>query len=181
MIVNLKAVPDNQGGGPLPLGKYACRMHVIPNQVDTQGSPMLDGDNNPAPWRTTAGDPMWKLEMLILDGPYKGRKILDQISFGAAALKRVKIIYVRAGLAKGDEEKIDLQPDDLEGTMWYVTIDRLEESKKINPKTNKPYMNGKTAFDGYEVMDAETAARLSKVAAEASAAATAETADDLPF
>jgi hypothetical protein len=183
--VNLRDTPDSQNFGPLPIGKYPCRLTIEAYQKDAQGNLMLDGDGQKTFYRSSAGDPQWKFTCTVLDGPYKGRTIKDQLTFSAGGLKRIKVLYVRGGFARGDEESIELEPDDLDGTFWNIEIDKHEPAVKRDgspslDKNGKQYVNSRIAFAGFELMDAATAARLAKNGPAPTSGGAPENSDDLP-
>ena len=107
-----KNVPENVGGdfGLLPIGRYPVRMHVDAYEHD--GSGLAKGlDGEPVFHRTNAGDEMWKLELEVLDPKYKGRKVFDQFSFGEGGLKRVWVVWSRAGFVSEDQKRASRRRD----------------------------------------------------------------------
>jgi len=184
--LNLKDTPDTGNFGPLPIGKYPCRLNIDAYQKDAQGNFMLDGDGKKCYWRSSAGDPQWKFTCTVLDGPYRTRVMKDQFTFSAGGKKRLKVVIVRAGLAKGDEDDFDLEPEDLDNTYWNIEIDKHEPAVKKDgspslDKQGKQYTNARIAFAGFELMDAETAARLAKNGpAPTVAAGAGEDSEDAP-
>ena len=186
--LNLKDTPDSGNFGPLPIGKYPCRLNIEAYQKDAQGNFMLDGDQKKCYWRSSNGDPQWKFTCTVLDGPYRTRVMKDQLTFSDGGKKRIKVLVVRAGLATGGEDDFDLEPEDLDNTYWNIEIDKHEPAVKKDgspalDKNGKQYINSRIAFAGFELMDAATAARLAKgaPAAENGAGPTAEDEDKPPF
>lgn len=184
--VNFSSVPDAGEFGPLPLGRYAARMHVDAYQHDAQGGLATNGDGEPVFWSTSAGDSMWKLEMEVLEGAAKGRKLFDQLSFGPGGMKRVKVIYKRGGFADTDaDEEIELYPEDLDKTCWWIDVDRHEVAMERDGKTPRTakrafqrkgcacsvctasdgqlvMVNSRIAFAGFEPMKAAEAKKFSQ-------------------
>jgi hypothetical protein len=161
--VNFANVQDNTEFEILPLGKYPCVLAVSNEQKDSSGQVMKDAENNPAIRHTNAGDERWDIKATILDGKHTGRWITDNLSFGEKALKRVKIVFVRAGIIEGDEAH-DCTPDELDGTYWWVEIDRQEArtNKDGTPKLRKdgkPILDPRVGFAGYEPMSPQEAKR----------------------
>lgn len=182
--VNFAEIPDVGDFGPLPLGKYASRMHVDAYQHDAQGNYATDVNGDHVFWTTNAGDAMWKLEMELLDPAHKSRKVFDQLSFGPGGLKRVKVIYVRGGFADATDE-VDLDPEDIDGTYWFIDIDRHEVATEKDGKTPrvskytfkagactcktcKQYdgqnvnVNARIGFGGFELMPAKEAKKYAQ-------------------
>lgn len=181
--VSFKDVPDAGQGGTIPLGKYSCRLHIDAYQVDEQKNPMLDGDGNKVFFRSSNQDIQWKMRAEILEGPFAGRELFDQLTFSSGGLKRIKVLASRIGLDMTRE--IDMEPDDLDQSYWNCEVDRHEvaqtkggavkESKFTFHRGScvcdccKTYdgknvnVNSRIAFAGFELMDSETATRLSKV------------------
>lgn len=172
-------VPAPGDFGTLPIGKYPVRMKVNAYQTDGSGVPMTNGKGEPVFWTTSAGDPMWKLELEVLAPGLRGRKIFDQLSFGIGGLKRVKVLYVRGGFAD-ETGDVNLVPEDLDGSYWNVDVDRHEIACERDGKTPKvsryPFkrkdctctvckqydgknvnVNARIAFAGFEPMPAKEA------------------------
>lgn len=170
--------PENvkEGGafGPLPLGEYACRIALRIWQVDANGTPMTDGEGRPVPYRTASGDMLWYVDSTILDGPYKGKVIQDNWSFGKA-IGRIWTVCKRLGIIP-DSYKLgdpfNLNEEEIDQTFWKVVIDEhqvAERGGQITP-ANYPFksacqcnicraavgknvfVNAKVAFDGYSPM-----------------------------
>lgn len=161
--VDFGKVADNEGFEPLPIAKYPCVLAVSNEQKDSAGQVMKDAENNPAISHTVAGDEKWEIKATILDGKHTGRWIRDNLSFGVNALKRVKIVFTRAGIVEGDETH-DCEPAELDGTYWWVDIDRHEArmNKDGTPKLRKdkkPITDARVAFAGYEPMTPQEAKR----------------------
>jgi hypothetical protein len=173
--INFKDVPDSQDFGTIPLGLYPALMKISAYMVDDQKNFALDGSGQKVFWTTSKGDPMWKMVLEIVDGPHKGREIFDNLNFSPGGLKRVKVIYVRGGFAEGDEEDIDIEPEEIDGTYWWIDVDRHEAGTKESKYTfknrgcgcetckandgKKVNINPRIAFAGFEPMKAADAAR----------------------
>ena len=188
--VNFREIKDggDQKSFLPPIGKYACLMKVDAYKRDSAGSPMTGPDGKPAPHTTSAGDPMWNIELTILDGDYYFDKtLLDNLSFGEKAAGRAAGIFVRAGMMPSveackenpklwPERERNFEPDELDGTLWWVTIGH----EASNKESQKPFLNigkctcatctaatgrnvfvnAKPEFAGYEVMTAAEAKKI---------------------
>jgi len=161
--IDFSKVADNDNFEPLPVGKYPCVLAVDNIQRDAEGNPLRDAEGRPAVRHTNAGDESWGIKATILDGKFVGRWITDSLSFGEKALKRVKIIFTRAGIIESDEQH-DCQPDELDGSYWWVDVDRHEQRKNRDGtpklrKDGKPITDARVAFAGYEPMSPQEAKR----------------------
>jgi hypothetical protein len=126
---------------PVPIGKYLCKIDSIDDSKETKD-----------------GGEMWNLIHVVVDGPYEGKQIRDNISFSnETALKRVKLICSRAGLDVS--KKFTLKPSMLVGKLVYVEVESLRE---YEDKKGKPRKAAQVGFAGYEMVDAETEARIRK-------------------
>lgn len=138
--INFSKVADSQDFGTLPLGKYPAKLHIEAYMTDAQGGFMTNADGGKVFWSTRNGDPMWKMQFEILDPKYKDRKVFDNLIFSEKGQKRVKVLYVRGGFAEGDkDEEIELEPEDLDGTNWWIDIDSHEvaQSSDGSPRESK--------------------------------------------
>jgi hypothetical protein len=154
--VNFGTIPDQQDFTPLPLGKYPCLLRVTNIAKASDGQVMTDGDGNPALLRSNDGSEKWDLNALILGGAHVGREIRDNLVFSEKGIKKVKPIFVRAGIVEGNET-YDCQPNELNETFWWVEIDKHEQGKNKDntlkvTKDGKPKMYHKVAFAGYTLM-----------------------------
>ena len=130
-------VGNAQDFSPLPPGAYPCRLA----EIDPNGL-------------TKAGDEMWNLQFVVSEGDCQGRMIFDRISFGEAALPRVKLLCEALGLDVSGE--VDLEPELLEGREAIVTVDiqtyfdQGGNEKKSNKVTFTGYshINGKGPSSG---------------------------------
>lgn len=150
MRIDFSRVRESEGNQDFslpPLGEYPVVMLVEAYKKDTSGVLMTDPDGRPAPLTTTANDPMWNLELKILptfkgsdsegheiwDSTHAGKRILDNVSFGAKAIKRAAVVLVRAKMMPSEKEceanpklwatrNRDFQPDELHETFWWVSI-----------------------------------------------------------
>jgi hypothetical protein len=164
MKINWQKVPDGSNFEPLPIGKYPCVLAVDDRQRDAQGDVMKDVDGNDATVHTNAGDEKWNIKATILDGPHAGRWVLDNLSFGEKAVKRAKIVLKRAGIIDDETTEYDAQPEELDGTYWWIDIDRHEArvNKDGTPKLRKdgkPIVDPKVGYAGYETMSPQDAKR----------------------
>lgn len=181
--VNFSTVPDAGQGETIPLGKYPCRLHIDAYQVDQEGNPMTDGEGKKVFFRSKAGAIQWKTRAEILEGPFAGRELFDYLTFSEGGLKRIKVLASRIGMSMTDD--LDMEPEDLDKSMWYVDVDSHEVAQTAQGQVkDSKYtfhrgsclcdvckqwdgknvnVNSKTAFAGFELMDAESAKRLSSV------------------
>jgi len=147
--IDFSTVEDAQDFSPLPDGKYLCRLA----EVEETG--------------TQYGDEMWKLRFVVADGPFKGRRIFDNLVFSEAALKRVKLVCSRLGLDVTGE--LDLTPELIKDRTCYVTVE-TDEYEDDEGKTKKKNI---VPFAGYERADA--------TAVGSSVSGSDDSEDDLPF
>ncbi len=124
-------VDDARDFSPLPPGDYPCRLAAIdPNE------------------RTKAGDEMWKLRFVVKEGDYRGRLIFDRISFGEAALPRVKLLCSALGLDVAG--KVDLEPELLIDREVLVTV---ENQSYFDRREGKEKKSNKVVFAGYSSIE----------------------------
>jgi len=121
---NFANIADSQDFGLIPMGRYPARLHVDAYQHDTEGNFMTDGAGDKCFWQTNKGDDLWKLTFDVLDTEHAGRKVFDNLNFSQGGLKRVKIIFMRVGY--GDDYEGELDPDDLDGSYWFINVDSHE-------------------------------------------------------
>lgn len=150
-------VEDGSSFEPLPIGRYPAIIKVSNHQRDAQGEDLKDADGNPVVLTTLAGDEKWSIKATILDGKHVGRWFTDSLSFGDKALKRAKIILMRAGIIEGNEVGPPPSPEELDDTCWWVEIDRHEARQNKDGtaklrKDGKPILDVRVAFAGYELM-----------------------------
>lgn len=81
-VFDFSNVPDAPDYEPLPEGQY----HIVVTDIENS--------------RSKAGNPLWKWQMTVLAGPYRGRHLSDQATFTEKGLMRVK--YVLGHLADVD-------------------------------------------------------------------------------
>lgn len=151
--VNFAGVEEAQDFSPLPEGPYLCALKAIDDTKETQ-----------------AGDEMWELKFVVVEGDFAGRSIYDRISFGKKALSRVKLLCSRMGLdVSGD---LNVTPDLLKGKQVWVTveIEDYTDSKGQDRKRNS------VPFAGFMEASAQGGATGSPARASL-----AEPDDDLPF
>jgi hypothetical protein len=115
---------------PLPDGEYVCRVGDIETDV------------------TRAGDVMWKMRLIVEAGEHAGRILFDNISFGARALPRVKLMCASCGLDVTGE--IDLEPSVLLEKRVRVTtyIEEYVDDHGASKARNR------IPFDGYAAIAA---------------------------
>ena len=128
---DFSSVDDAQDFSPLPPGDYPCRLAAIdPNE------------------RTKAGDEMWNLRFVVKEGDYRGRLIFDRISFGEAALPRVKLLCSALGLDVAG--KVNLEPELLIDREVLVTV---ENQSYFDRREGKEKKSNKVVFAGYSSIE----------------------------
>jgi hypothetical protein len=148
--VNFATVPDPDVYEVIPAGRYLVKIAEIQTERTKEH-----------------GDEMWRMTQEIVDGPYRGRRIFDRITFSDSGLKRVKLVCSRFGLDTSRE--VDLQPDMLLGCVAMATVSIGEyQGRKRN----------EIPFAGYEraAPEEEIAAAIAD-----EAAAPADSDGDVPF
>ena len=177
---NFKEIADSQDFSLVPLGKYPARLKIDAFQHDQLGNLMTDGAGEPVPHLTTKGNELWKLQFEILNTTSAGRIVFDNLNFSNGGLKRVKVMFVRAGFPDDYEGEVD--PDDLDGTYWNILVDSHEVAKNFKDDTlreskytfknsgqckcetclrydgQKVSVNPRIGFAGFELMDPKDAA-----------------------
>jgi hypothetical protein len=115
---------------PVPDGDYICRVGDIETDV------------------TRAGDELWKMRLIIEAGEHAGRILFDNISFGARALPRVKLVCASCGLDVSHE--IDLEPSALLEKRVRVTtyVEEYVDDHGASKARNR------IPFDGYAAIAA---------------------------
>ncbi|MGA9884091.1 MAG: hypothetical protein WBQ34_10260 [Candidatus Acidiferrales bacterium] len=163
MKINWSRVADSSNFEPLPIAKYPCVLAVTNKQVDAQGGAVKDADGNAATLKTVAGDEKWRVKATVLDGPYIGRWITDNLPFSEAGLKRTKIVLTRAGIIDDETTDYDAQPEELDGTYWWIgTKQEARLNADKTPKLTKdlkPIIDTKIEYAGYEPMSPQDAKR----------------------
>lgn len=101
---NWNEIEEAQDYSPIPTGVYHCKLVVVDSSKTT-----------------AAGDEMWELKFVVVDGEYRGRKIYDRLSFGRKALPRVKLLFSRMGQKlEGD---VNVTPDMIRGRECFVSVE----------------------------------------------------------
>ena len=90
---------------------------------------------------------MWNLRFVVKEGDYRGRLIFDRISFGEAALPRVKLLCSALGLDVAG--KVDLIPELLIDREVLVTV----ESQSYMDQDGKEKKSNKVVFAGYSSIE----------------------------
>lgn len=88
-------------------GEYAVKIHAVEHDPDA-------GD-----------DGQMIVDFMVLEGKNKGQTFRDWMNLGAKTLWRVKRLLVAAGMDIPDEET-DIDFDDLEGRLLWVTVEERE-------------------------------------------------------
>lgn len=109
-----------KGAEPIPSDVYECAIETSEYRTSKTGNPKI-----------SVG---WK----VLDGPYAGRMVFDDISFAPNALPVTKSKLVGMGF----DPNIQLDPEefapDLIGVTALVKVE-IETSTDINPETGEVY------------------------------------------
>ncbi len=144
-MVNFSQVPDRKDFSLLPIGRYAAQLVVKAYQTDGQGQFMTDGQGNKQHFLTTSGDIKWNLEWHLMEPAHKDKPpIGDSLSFGAA-LWRVRMLWVRGGFAEGKEDTINLEPEDIDGSCWWIDVMHRDPARK-DGRAPKPAKRPYSAF-----------------------------------
>jgi DNA primase len=125
--INFNTVDDV---GPLPAGKYLCRL----DDVD--------------PKKTQYGDDMWRLRFKVEAGPQKGRVIFDNLVFSNAAMPRVKLLCRCLGIDVSEE--VELTPELLCEKVCMVKVE-IEEHDDFGERNTVP-------FDGFDQANSDDVA-----------------------
>jgi hypothetical protein len=143
---------DEPADNVIPLGRYPVRIVEVQSyQLDSRGRQIKDAKGQPVLRRTQKGDPSWQLTIEVAAGPYQGRQLRDWLNFSKKGMGKPRDLCVALELAKGDEDSIELDPEDLSNKLCWAIVDQHETAR-----------NGRTyariAFrDGYARMSAEEA------------------------
>lgn len=110
--VDYTDTPDNQDFPILPEGEYLCEVENV-------------GEGT-----TKAGDEMWSLRFRVLQSPYLGRCVFDNLvlSEHPQCKQRAKLIFKRLGFDVS--QPLDVQPMDLMGKQVYLTVEEREYKGK---------------------------------------------------
>jgi hypothetical protein len=126
MEINFDEIDDVQDFTPLPAGRYRCRLAGIEESS------------------TEKGAAMWRMSFVVLDGPFAGRRLFDNLPFSAKALKRVKLVFSRLGLPTTGV--VDVTPALALNKTCYLTA----EVEEYTDSENHPKKRNKIPFEGYE-------------------------------
>jgi hypothetical protein len=128
--VNFRAIPDSQSFDPLPDGIYEIEIENCTESMDKNG------------------DARFKMELIVVSGKARGRKLFDSISFHDdpehVGMRRMKLVVSRLGFLIESADSIE--PTDLIGRKAYVTVSGVKEW--IDKDGIKKFTN-KIPFDGY--------------------------------
>ena len=124
--VDFSKVNGTRDLGPLPAGKYLCRLAEVEETT------------------TRSGDPMWRLRFEVAKGRHEGRHIRDRVAFTPKAIKRVRALCAALGLKAAG--KVDLTPDQIEGRTCCVRV-RVDQYKNQDGQMTPC---NEVAFNGYE-------------------------------
>ena len=124
--VDFSKVNGTRDLGPLPAGKYLCRLAEVEETT------------------TRSGDPMWKLRFEVAKGRHEGRHIRDRVAFTPKAIKRVRALCAALGLKASG--KVDLTPGQIEGRTCCVRV-RVDQYKNQDGQMTPC---NEVQFNGYE-------------------------------
>ena len=127
---NWDEVPEPTNFDPLPLGWYTVEVEKCTERF------------------TQKQELQFKLEFVVIEGAYTGRKMKDSIFFSTKAIPRAKLIIKRLGVDLGGT--MDVTPEMLLGRRCYINTTQIEEQVG---KDGKTYRNNKIAFSGYRSID----------------------------
>src|SRR5262245_39928376 len=99
--VNFTTIDEGGSFPPIPDGTYLCEVF----EIETGKT-------------SSSGHEMWKIQWKLVEPPYDGRRIFDNMVFGGGALGKVKIMCSRLGLDVSKD--IDLTPEMLYKRRCYV-------------------------------------------------------------
>ncbi len=195
--------------GPIPLGEYPCQIKLRIWQTDangtmmtTDGKPVREDSSNAVPYKTSAGDMLWYVDSTVLAGDHLNKIIQDNWSFGKA-IGRVWTVVTRLGLVpEGYKlgQPFDLNPEEIDETYWWVTVDSHELSERNGVPTEAKYpyksacpcnickaavgknvfVNAKVGFAGYRLMSKDDVKKYRGVQQEHAKAVEADP-DKPPF
>lgn len=107
----------------LPAGRYAVEVLSV----------RTDGPT------TKTGHEMWGLQLAVLDGPHKGRRVFDNLVFSETAMPRLKLILDALGVDV--TRPVRMTADLILHRKCYVTVE-IEGYQGVQ--------RSKVRFDGYE-------------------------------
>jgi hypothetical protein len=131
--VDFSTVEDTQDYTPIPKGEYLCRISKVEEAL------------------TGAGDPMWKLHLIVDEGDYKGRYVFDNLVFSEKALKRAKFILRCLGVDVSGH--VALTPEMIIGKQVNV---RVEVKEYVDGEGREKEGNN-VPFAGYEKPETDDA------------------------
>jgi len=126
---------DNKKREPLPPGEYHVKVETCEEKT------------------STAGNDMFNLGMVVLEGEQENRRIWDHLVFAGGALKRVKIAMCAMGYPK--DYKGDVTPDMLIGKEVVVTVITESDMYQGEERERNVVTFGGYASAGGDVMDGE--------------------------
>ncbi len=138
MELDFSNVDDAQDFKPLPEGRYPCR--VVSSEQSS----------------TSNGNPKIRLSLEVLDGPYTGRRIFDDLVLSGGAMGRVKLALSRMGF--DTTGRLEFEPEDLIDRR--VIVDVVFETY-TNKETGDLKTVNKVPFAGYHVFDPKDLAPVS--------------------
>lgn len=165
--INWDEVDEVEDFSPVPAGEYLIAVAEIEEK------------------ETTGGDPLWRLKLTIIDGPFTGRNIWDNMVFSAAAIKRAKLICSRLGLNTSTE--MDLETEMLIGRKCRIAAEVEEREVTDDDGNAKMRKFNVIPFAGYYKLEDEDRESTKKPAANPTAKTTgkakanAKPKKELPF
>ena len=131
--IEFPKIEDAQDFSPIPAGQYLCRVERVEET------------------KTLGGDDMWRLGLVVTEGPHEGRWVFDNLAFSPAALKRVKLVC--AALGVDVTGTVDLLPSTIRGCKCRLDVDieqYVDNQGRDRERNTVP-------FAGYEPVDAQDA------------------------
>jgi len=109
----------------LPPGSYLCRVATVEEQT------------------TRKGDPMWRLCLVVSEGPFEGRRVFDRVVFSEAAQQRLEMFCEAFGIET--EGEVSLVPGRVQDAKVFVqvTVEEYRDGEGNDREANA------VAFDGY--------------------------------
>jgi hypothetical protein len=132
--IDFDRIDDVHDFAPVPPGKYRCRLTGIEEASADDGSEK------------------WRLTFTILDGPFAGRKLFDNLPFSEKGIGRAKLILGRLGYPTSGVK--DVQPNDIVNKTCFLTA----EIEEYPDATGTPKKRNKIPFAGYDRDQHEAAA-----------------------
>lgn len=164
-VVNWDTIEDAEDFSPIPEDRYLAKIHECKEET------------------TDNGDAQFVITFKVEHGQYKGRTVIDRLTFSAAGLKRVKFAMSRLGFNTEQKGSVAVQAAHLLGKFAIITIehntanDRFGNARVYN---NVPWNGIERYIDGQTPLPVPGQA-APKPAAKATAATPAAAAEPAPI